>query len=75
VAPVAEWLGELDADTLLAGHQPFLGRLTSLLLAGDPDGVSLGFAPGSVACLEAQPGGTWSLLWMVRPELLSAPGA
>jgi len=57
-------------DTLIAGHQPFLGRLASLLLAGDPDRPTLSFQPGSMACLEKGADGNWALAWMIRPELL-----
>jgi len=58
------------ADTLIAGHLPFLGRLASLLLAADPDRSILAFQPGSMACLEKDADGQWNLLWMIRPELL-----
>jgi phosphohistidine phosphatase len=62
----AAWAG----DTLIVGHLPFLGRLASLVLAGDPDRPTLAFQPGSLACLERDTTGHWVLLWMVRPELI-----
>jgi phosphohistidine phosphatase len=62
----AAWTG----DTLIVGHLPFLGRLASLMLAGDPDRPTLAFQPGSLACLETDAAGHWVLLWMVRPELI-----
>jgi len=63
---IAAWAG----DTLIVGHLPFLGRLASLVLAGDPDRPTLAFQPGSLACLERDAAGHWVLLWMVRPELI-----
>ena len=57
-------------DTLVAGHQPFLGRLVALLLAGRPEPAVVDCRPGSVACLERDAAGRWMLAWMVRPELL-----
>lgn len=63
---IAAWAG----DTLIVGHLPFLGRLASLMLAGDPDRPTLAFQPGSLACLERDTTGHWVLLWMVRPELI-----
>ena len=61
---------------MLVGHLPFMGRLTSLLVSRveEPDAVA--FRPGSVVCLERGPEGTWTLAWMIRPELLAgAPEA
>ena len=60
------WSGEI----LLAGHMPFLGRLASALLTGNPDSDAVAFQPGSVLCLEVSPKGDWRLVWMLRPELL-----
>jgi phosphohistidine phosphatase len=60
-----------SVDTLIVGHLPYLGRLASLLLASDPDLPLLAFQPGSMACLERDPGGRWTLVWMIRPELLA----
>jgi phosphohistidine phosphatase len=73
VEPVAKALAADGPDTLLVGHLPFLERLASLLLAGDPDGPAIAFRPGSAACLEGGPDGGWSLAWMLRPELLAPP--
>jgi phosphohistidine phosphatase len=75
VEPVAGWVEGLAADTLIAGHQPFLGHLASRLLAGDADRVAVAFEPGSIACLEQDAEKAWRLLWMVRPELLRAASA
>ena len=63
---IASW----NVDTLIVGHLPHLSRLASILLASDPDRPLLAFQPGSIACLERNTVDHWSLVWMVRPELL-----
>lgn len=67
---MANFLKVYDDDILIAGHLPHLERLTSLLLAGTPDGRPVQFKNGGVVCLEKAAGGTWSLLWAVVPDLL-----
>lgn len=72
--PVEEFVADADVwldDTLVVGHLPFLSRLVSLLLCGDPDRELVSFLPGSVLCLERGRAGKWLLLWMLRPELLT----
>lgn len=56
-------------NTMVCGHQPFMGRLVSHLLAGNEDMPLVEFSPGSVACLEPGSGGSWVLCWLLRPEL------
>ena len=68
--PVAREAAIWTQDVMLVGHLPFMGRLASRLIAGSEEGEWLGFRPGSLACLEKRPGGGWTLLWMVNPELL-----
>ena len=72
VAPVAERLAGAGADLMLVGHLPFLGRLASLLLAGDEDADVVAFRYGCVVCLERDETGAWRVLWMLRPDALSA---
>lgn len=57
-----------NADTLICGHQPFLGRLASLLLIDDPAVELVEFRPGSVAKL-SDISGRWVLCWFLTPEL------
>lgn len=66
VRTISRW----TEDTLVVGHQPFLGRLASRLLTGSETQCSLAFAPGSAICLERGPADEWSLCWMLRPDLL-----
>jgi phosphohistidine phosphatase len=68
VAPIAAAIAGWSSDTALVGHLPFLGRLASLLLTEDPNRPLLAFRPGTVACLERDAEGRWSLAWMLPPE-------
>jgi phosphohistidine phosphatase len=54
----------------VVGHLPFLSRMVSQLLCGDPERELVAYLPGSVVCLERSKAGQWTLLWMLRPELL-----
>ncbi|MBT3361304.1 MAG: phosphohistidine phosphatase SixA [Rhodospirillales bacterium] len=67
LATVADALNE---DFMVVGHLPFLGRMASRLLTGNEEAAKIAFTPGTVACLERGDDGTWSLNWVVRPELL-----
>lgn len=69
VAPLAEQAAGWQEDIVIAGHQPFVGRLAAMLLTGREDGAALAFTPGSAVCLERAEDGTWALAWMLRPEL------
>lgn len=73
VLPVAAQARDWNEDTLLAGHQPFMGRLAAVLVAGREDPPVLAFQPGSIACLERNPAAGWEIAWMLRPELLPEP--
>lgn len=70
VAPVAQQIAGFAEDTLIAGHQPFMGRLVAQLVAGNSELPVVSYLQGSVACLERNADGGWSLNWMLRPDLL-----
>ena len=70
IEPWTEMINEWTDDTLLVGHMPFLGRFAARLLASG-ERVFLAFMPGSLACLERGPDAAWSLVWMLRPELVA----
>lgn len=74
VAPVAEAADGWGEDTLIAGHQPFLGALAGRLLGEGEAGPTLGFVPGTAVCLERVAPGTWVLAWMLTPALLGESG-
>lgn len=70
VEMVASQAAGWQRDTLIVGHMPFLGRLAAQLVCGNPELPLAAFQPGSMACLERDASGRWSIAWMLRPELL-----
>lgn len=60
----------LNENVLLVGHLPHLGRLASLLLCGNREAEAVSFRMAGVVCLERSEKGSWSLQWMITPELL-----
>ncbi|MGD2055338.1 MAG: phosphohistidine phosphatase SixA [Gammaproteobacteria bacterium] len=60
-----------EQDTLVVGHLPFQARLVALLVTGDPDREVVSFRPGSMVCLERGASDDWTVVWMLRPELLA----
>ena len=66
----AERLGETDKGVVLVGHLPHLARLTSLLLASDPERGIVEFSNAGMVCLQRNEDGRWALLWSVVPALL-----
>ena len=76
---IAQWTqgaeGNDNADVMLVGHLPHMGKLASRLVTGAEDQAVIAFTPGSVACLERTEGnnsigGGWAVAWVVRPQLL-----
>ena len=70
VEPWATQVGEHVQDVMLVGHLPFMGRLASLLLCGDADTEIVHFRYGAVVCLGREDTGSWSLLWVLAPDLV-----
>ena len=71
--PVDEFsrrLHDLDGDTAIVGHLPFMARMASYLVTGDAVADIVAFQPGGGVCLEQDETGHWRILWMLRPELL-----
>ena len=68
VETFAGTVGHWQDDTMLIGHQPFMGRLVSFLLTADAAIETVAFTPGTAACLERNAEGAWALAWMIRPE-------
>jgi phosphohistidine phosphatase len=71
VESLADRLRGWSEDALVAGHQPFMGKLVAFLLAGRSEPPVVAYQPGSVVCLERDAQGRWVLVWMLRPELLA----
>jgi phosphohistidine phosphatase len=73
--PPARFLADLENDefesVMVAGHLPFLGRLSSLLLFGEEQPEIVGFGLGVAAALERQPETpAWALRWMIDPTIV-----
>lgn len=69
--PLAEAILDWREDSLVIGHQPFMGRLASRLLQGKEQPVTFEFTPGTIACLARRPvTGAWFLVWLLPPDLL-----
>jgi phosphohistidine phosphatase len=58
-------------DTMVVGHLPLLGKLVSRLVTGNKEPALVTFVPGTVVCLERGESGSWTVAWMVGPELLA----
>jgi phosphohistidine phosphatase len=75
VEPVAAALAAVTQPVMLVGHLPFLSRLTSLLLVGDPDRPLVQFPMGGIVCLVREASGrmpAWSLAWALPPAVASS---
>jgi phosphohistidine phosphatase len=69
VAPLLADLGTWEGDTMLVGHQPFMGRLVGALLDCAPEQGPVAFQPGTLVGLERQDDGAWRLIAVLRPDL------
>lgn len=65
----AEQLGKQDGVLMVVGHLPFMSRLASLLVAGNPEQGLVSFANSGVVCL-VEENAHWSVAWAVVPDLL-----
>ena len=70
VKETASQIKGADKDLLIAGHLPHLGKLASLLIAGNEAVPVVRFQQGGVVCLEKDEEGGWSVAWMVVPEII-----
>ena len=69
VQPVAEALLSWPDSVMLIGHLPFLGRLTGVLLAGDPQRQLVRFRYGGLVGLICEDK-KWMVACVVPPELV-----
>lgn len=68
VRNVADILEAGDGPVMLVGHLPFLSRLASLLLCGDPDREIVGMGTAAMLGL-IRTAESWRIQWMVTPAL------
>ena len=69
-----DFLGQFDqieTNTLVASHLPFVARVISQALTGEPDRELIQFVPGSIAGIERCDENAWRLFLFVRPEFLT----
>lgn len=69
-APLARSSLTWDRDTMLVGHEPYMGKLVSFLTTHKLNTLGVQFTPGTVICLERTKDFHWHIVWMVKPELL-----
>ena len=68
----ALWAEKLKSKThslMLVGHLPHLAKLSSFLLIGDKERSTIAFRMGGVVCLKKDDAGTWTMQWMITPEI------
>ena len=70
VEPIEAKLGQAQSDLMVVGHLPFLDRLASKLVTGKETAKVCTFQQGGLVCLEPAENNTWTVCWMVIPELL-----
>lgn len=63
-------LVESSQDQILVGHLPYMSRLVSLLLCGDPERGVVWFRMGGIVALQRGEDGIWMLRWMVVPDII-----
>ena len=61
--------GLLTDRLMLVGHLPFLERLASLMLIGDPQRRVFRMQNAGILALEQEDGGDWCIRWAVTPNL------
>jgi len=69
VLPIAQLLASEETPLMVVGHLPFLSRLASFLLVGNPNLFLCQFQPGAMVSLERMRG-EWCLSWIIQPDLL-----
>ena len=70
IRPIAQSLAAADRTLMIVGHLPFLGRLVSQLVIGEPDRPIVQFEAAGLVGLQLQDG-HWTIGCVVNPELLS----
>jgi len=67
----ADRLAKRTEDIILVGHLPHLSKLAALLLCQDADKEVVEFQMGGIVCLGTEKSGSWSIRWMVTPNILT----
>ncbi len=70
IEPLVRELAGRERSLMLVGHLPFLDRLASRLVVGDPTAAAVRFTTAGIVCLRRD-AGSWSLVWAVTPDLVA----
>lgn len=71
IIAMVDELNEMNSDTLLVGHMPFMGRLVSQLLYQNAGQDVMNFHKGTLVCLQLISYRQWAIDWVIHPELVS----
>ena len=67
----AEGITEIQEDTLIVGHLPFMAKLAAYLLTTAENDWKFSFSTASVVCLENIPSSGWKIHWFINPEIVA----
>ena len=67
VRPMIDILNRQTQPLMLVSHLPFLGRLASQLVSGNPNASVVQFQAGGVVALVRE-NGDWTLNWVISPD-------
>jgi phosphohistidine phosphatase len=69
VTSLAGTLGS-GGDVMYVGHLPFMERLTSFLITGNPEMPVFSFQNSGIVCLNKDPETQqWTILWTLMPKI------
>ena len=72
VVALMEMIATWTDDTLIVGHLPFMPRLISGLVIGNPDIYPIvNYPPAGIVCLEHFDQRRWIIQWILNPFLVS----
>jgi|688.fasta_scaffold819467_2 phosphohistidine phosphatase len=71
VKPMVELCNQLNEDTFLVGHLPYMANLAAEILTNGSY-PQFNFLPAAVLCLERISIGEWSINWFIEPKLLKS---
>lgn len=67
-----EMISTWTDDTLIVGHLPFMPKLISGLVIGNPDIYPIvNFPPSGIVCLQHFESHRWIIQWLLNPQLVS----
>ena len=72
VSMIANEIIQMNDDVVLVGHLPFMGKLVSYLLTGSEDKELVNFQTCTLVCLEQINRATWTIKWMLSPEVMNS---